>query len=333
MSRCRGLERTIIAACVVALCARSAVVAQADRTSSRDQTAIGLRSRPVALNPSDPTQDHVGAFTYAGGLEISGAGTARLHGLSDLAVLSDDHLVAVTDEGDVFEARLVLDGRGRLSDVVDGRLSRLVGLDRKPLRGKRRADAEGLAVMPNGDRLVSFERDHRIWRYAASGAAPVRVPLPAAVFPPNEGIEALALYPPAGPNVYLAGSEAGKVWLCNTADGCRATKLAAMIPAGFALTGMATYGDDGSLAVLGRAYDAKQGPRAVVRLLARRALDAPRVLAELPIDAPLTRDNFEGIAAVPRPGGALRVYLVSDDNFSPTQHTYLLAFDWIALKR
>jgi hypothetical protein len=123
------------------------------------------------------------------------------------------------------------------------------------------------------------------------------------------------------------------VWLCNTADGCRATKLAAMIPAGFALTGMATYGDDGSLAVLGRAYDAKQGPRAVVRLLARRALDAPRVLAELPIDAPLTRDNFEGIAAVPRPGGALRVYLVSDDNFSPTQHTYLLAFDWIALKR
>jgi hypothetical protein len=46
------------------------------------------------------------------------------------------------------------------------------------------------------------------------------------------------------------------------------------------------------------------------------------------LTAPLTRDNFEGVAAVAQPSGALRFYLISDDNFSKTQHTYLMAFDW-----
>jgi hypothetical protein len=44
--------------------------------------------------------------------------------------------------------------------------------------------------------------------------------------------------------------------------------------------------------------------------------------------APLTIDNFEGVAAVLRPDGGIRVYLLSDDNGSPVQHTYLLTFDW-----
>jgi hypothetical protein len=42
----------------------------------------------------------------------------------------------------------------------------------------------------------------------------------------------------------------------------------------------------------------------------------------------LTVDNLEGVAAVPRPGGVTRFYLVSDDNASPQQRTLLLAFDW-----
>ena len=43
---------------------------------------------------------------------------------------------------------------------------------------------------------------------------------------------------------------------------------------------------------------------------------------------PLTVDNFEGVDFVPRPGGAYRVYILSDDNFSASQRTLLLAFDW-----
>jgi hypothetical protein len=327
-SCCQRLGWTIVAASAVAACAQLPVVAQAGRPSTHEQTAIGLRSGPVALNSNDPTQNGVGSFTYAGGLEISGVGTTRLHGLSDIAVLSGDRLVAVTDEGDAFEARLVFDASGRLSDVRDGRLSRLVDRDGQPLRGKRRADAEGLAVMPNGDRLVSFEREHRIWLYHGGDGRPVPVAAPAAAFPENEGIEAMVPYSPAGQNAYLAGSEGGKVWLCSTLSGCKSTTLGAMVPAGFALTGMAAYDDAGSLVLLGRAYDLKRGARAVVRVLGPRSVDMPRVLAELPIAAPLTRDNFEGVAAVRRSGGVVRLYLMSDDNFSAKQHTYLLAFDW-----
>ena len=43
---------------------------------------------------------------------------------------------------------------------------------------------------------------------------------------------------------------------------------------------------------------------------------------------PLTVDNFEGLAAVPGQDGAIRFYVISDDNFSSRQRTLLLAFDW-----
>jgi hypothetical protein len=319
---------TILAPCVAAVLARSLVAAQADRPT-RKPTPIAIRGSAVALNPSNPTQDRVGPFVYAGGLELNGIGTNRLHGLSDLAVLPDNHLVAVTDEGDMLEARVVLDARGRLSNVEDGRLSPLVDLDGRRLRGKRRADAEGLAVLPNGDRLVSFEREHRIWLYRGD-SRPVRVAIPAARFPDNEGIEALVPYAPAGADAYLAGSELGMVWLCSIGSGCTTTRLGAMVPQGYGLTGMAAYDDAGSLVLLARAYDDRRGARVVVRVLGPRAADTPRLLAELRIEPPLTRDNFEGVAAIRQPGGVVRIYIASDDNFSARQHTYLLAFDWRA---
>ena len=52
------------------------------------------------------------------------------------------------------------------------------------------------------------------------------------------------------------------------------------------------------------------------------------VIDELTIMAPLTRDNFEGVSVVTRPAGVYRFYLISDDNFTQAQHTYLMAFDW-----
>jgi hypothetical protein len=52
-------------------------------------------------------------------------------------------------------------------------------------------------------------------------------------------------------------------------------------------------------------------------------------LDELVLKDPLTRDNFEGVALVAgAAAGALRIYLLSDNNYSEAQRTYLLAFDW-----
>jgi hypothetical protein len=52
------------------------------------------------------------------------------------------------------------------------------------------------------------------------------------------------------------------------------------------------------------------------------------------LSRPLTVDNFEGLAGVPRPAGGVRFYMIADDNFGsyaglPTdQRTLLMAFDW-----
>ena len=293
-------------------------------------TAIEIEAIPVALNSEDATQRGIGAFIYAGGIEIRGVGTARLHGLSDFKVLSDGHLVAVTDEGDFFEARIVTDTRGRLSGLSEGRLRPLIDQDGRPLQEQFRADAEGVAVLPNGDRLVSFERDHRIWHYPAEKGTPRPAPKPDAAFPENAGMEALTAYPFVGPNAYLVGSELGTVWLCEGSGACRATALGARVKTGFGLTAIAAYGSEGALGLLSRAYDAKRGIRIAVILVKQPALEFWRghVLDELTMAAPLIRDNFEGLAIVPRPDGALRLYLLSDDNFSAAQRTYLLAFDW-----
>ena len=50
-----------------------------------------------------------------------------------------------------------------------------------------------------------------------------------------------------------------------------------------------------------------------------------REIAEL--RAPLTLDNFEGIAVHQLSDGTNRLTLISDDNFSPLQRTLILQFD------
>ena len=53
---------------------------------------------------------------------------------------------------------------------------------------------------------MSFERNHRIWLYAADDSPPRPAPMPDADFPANGGMEALTVYPAAGPG-FLSGRE------------------------------------------------------------------------------------------------------------------------------
>jgi len=144
---------------------------------------IRLDTQAVPLNAADPSQVAVGRFVYAGGVSVTSPDTSRLHGLSDLKITSEGAVLAVTDDGDLFEARLVLDAAGRLSGLTAGKLAPLRDPEGQPLQGKARGDAEGLAVLANGDRLVSFERDHRIWLYPAAGGPPRPPPPPPPPFP------------------------------------------------------------------------------------------------------------------------------------------------------
>jgi hypothetical protein len=286
---------------------------------------ITVRARPVSFDAEEPGRDRAGRFVYAGGLQLSSPDTTRLHGLSDLEVRPDGRLLAVSDEADLFEARVVLAPDGRLAGVADGRLRPLKGEDGQPLsaRGKTEADSEGIAELANGDRLVSLERDDRILLYPAAGGPARRAPAPDERFPDNLGMEALAADPRAGPDAYLVGGEAsGQTWICRLSAGCTAS-LRVDKPAEAGLSAVATL-PGGGRAYLLRSFSPLQGVRVTLRVVDGQGA----TLDELKLAAPLTVDNFEGVAALPRADGSIRFYLISDDNFSRLQRTLLLAFDW-----
>lgn len=310
-----------LAALVLAAC--GGPIADLPKAPVPGGSGITVKAETLPLNPADPKQDRVGNFVYAGGLKLTSAQTSRLHGLSDLDVQPDGALISVGDEGDLLRARVALDAAGRLTGVTDAKLTAMVGLDGKPLQGKDNRDSEGLALMPGGDLLISFERHDRIWLYPKDSGPPHAVPSPAVKFPYNEGMEALAPDPDRGASAYFTGGEtSGRTWSCTLTSPC-VEGPRVELAVGFGLVAARRL-PGGRTAWLLRAFNPVT--RSVIDL---RITDAAgRTVDQMELREPLTVDNFEGLAVVPKPDGGLRVYLISDDNFSSSQRTLLLAFDW-----
>ena len=284
---------------------------------------VTVVAEPVAADPTRPERAEFGRFRFAGGLALTATDSNRLHGLSDIRMLPDDRLLGVTDEGDLFEARLRLDPEGRLVGLDRARITPLRGEDGEPLGGKLEADAEGLALLRDGSRLVSFEQRHRILLYPADGRPPRVVNSPSATFPPNGGLEALSADPARGPDAWLAGGEeSGELWSCTLRAPCRSLGPLPK-PFEFGLVAVTPL-PDGGLAYMIRAWDPLRGSR--IALILRNA--AGTEVDRLELARPLTTDNFEGLDVAPGKNGGLRFLLASDDNFSTEQRTLLLAFDW-----
>jgi hypothetical protein len=317
------LSRAAAALVFLALAACSRFESKAPEPPLPKAQAILVRGEALPLNPQDAAQDRVGDFVYAGGLKLTSAQTRRLHGLSDLDVQGDGALIAVGDEGDLLRARLVLDPQGRLAGLSEARISALTDLKGKPLRGKDNRDSEGLARLASGDLLISFERQDRIWLYPVAGGPPHAVPSPDVRFPYNQGMEALAPDPDRGPDAYFTGAETtGFTWTCTLRSACVAGPTVPL-DVGFGLVA-ARRVPGGMTAWLLRAFNATT--QSVIDL---RITDAAgRVVDQFELRRPLTVDNFEGLAAVSQADGMIRFYLISDDNFSSSQRTLLLAFDW-----
>jgi hypothetical protein len=304
-----------LAAALLAACAPHA---------SSQPAPIRVDAEPVPEwvgRPAGPADD----FTYAGGLALTSKDTPRLHGLSDLVALPDGRLISQSDEGDLLRARIVLDAAGRLVGVTDAVIGRLTGLDGQALAAsKTETDAEGLALWPDGDLTVSFERHHRIWLYPADGGPPREVPHPDAPFPNNQGMEALALAPDDGPDAYRVGREdTRETWVCHLAGGCAKSFSVPGLGEGWLTSARAMPG--GGWVFLLRDYNPLTQ---AVKVRIRITDAAGKTVDTHLIAAPATVDNFEGVAALSNPDGSVRLYVISDDNFSPRQRTLLLAFDW-----
>ena len=293
---------------------------------------MAVRATSVPLNPQDPRQRTVGRLEYRGGLHLV-SDDPRFGGLSSLRVLPDgQRLAAVTDEGWWVSARLVHRDR-LLVGIEDVEVGPLLGPDGKAPEGKDSRDAESLALLPDGEFIVGFEREHRLLRYPAGTGRPDGVPVPCPSPPGlenapfNGGIETLVALRGGG---LLALTEywIEKDQVVGWTGGPNEWKRLGMR---FELALRPSDGallPKGDVLILERAYNPQRGIVNVrIRQIGREEIRpgsalGGRLVAEFA--PPVTLDNYEGISAVRDESGETHVYLVSDDNFNPAQQRTLL---------
>ncbi len=289
----------------------------------------------IPLFPHAPQTHRLGLLDWRGGLHISAA-DERFGGLSGLDVSADGmRLLAVSDSAWWVTATLRWSDEGELAGVDDLLISPLLDSAGTPLEGLA-ADSEGLAALGGGRYAVSFEREHRIWCYdigedwsRTALALPVAMETPptAIPIPHNGGMEALALlddgsllvgieWPFSTDTLYDLWQQQEGSWRQRTTSA--ATE--------HGLTGMTVI--DGQVYALERYWTPDVGNRVRIIRFAQTALGPdrniePELLAEF--DTAASIDNFEGIAAFHRDGETI-LLIVSDDNYSATQRTLLMAF-------
>ncbi|WP_083897148.1 esterase-like activity of phytase family protein [Azospirillum sp. B506] len=345
MMTCKTLSRRTLAwsLLLVALSGGCAAVVGAGGGEADSVTASA-----VPLDSGRPDRGTLGPLRFLGGLDI--AGGDRVGGLSGLWVdPAGVRFVAIGDTGLVVDGRLQGGADGRLTGVSEVR-ARPLTVEEGISHQKSRTDAEDLTRLPDGGWLVSLERDHRILRYTGGGqgpeGSPTPIPRPPGMdsTPENGGLEALTLLPDGRLLTIEEGKEDGRqerrAWIAKpglAGDGLPRSAddwqpFTYRTAPRYRPTSVAPLPDGGAL-VLERRVSLLGGWSSRLVRVAARQLTASAVAGAVVdgeelgrLEAPLVNDNFEGIATRPGPAGETLVYLISDNNFSSLQRTYLLLF-------
>lgn len=294
----------------------------------RREVPVTVTNTAVPLNGQHQTLERAGLLRYRGGIQIS-ADEPHFGGLSGLQVSADGtRFTAISDMGYWVRGRLNHDAAGDLSGIGDVRIGPLLDPKGRIIAGKARGDAEALVSDGRGGTYVAFERDHRLWRYAAldGPATVVQAPLGLEDAPVNGGLEALARL---ADGRYLALTESAAIeggtrgWIGTPGDW---SALTFVTVDGFAATDAIGLPDGGAL-VLERRF-----PPVGARL---RRIDAAALVpgARLEgrelvrLEGSDTVDNMEGLAVREGAKGETLIYLLADDNYSALQRTLLMMFE------
>lgn len=259
--------------------------------------------------------EHVGAWVWRSSVE-------RFGGFSGLELSADGlDFAAVSDRGTLAQGRLQRDSDGRVTGVEQAVLRPLQDRKGQALTG-RFTDAEGLALAADGSLYISFEGYARVARYAEPGDAAEQLPRPGAfdAMQNNSSLEALAIGPDGA--LYTLPERSGArdrpfpVWRFR---GGQWDQPFALPRDGNWLPVGADFGPDGQLYLLERDFF-------VIGFLSRvrrfriegDAVTGGEVLLQTRAAA---HDNLEGIAVWQDAGGAIRLTMISDDNFLWVQRT------------
>lgn len=226
------------------------------------------------------------------------------------------HFTALSDEGFWTRGTFTRDDKGRITAADIQPMERLRDGNGKPLRHSR-ADSEGLAIAADGTLYVSFEGPARIARHDALDGPATEVPVPRefAAFRSNRSLESLAI--DGDGRLYTIPEDTlirgADFPVYRLADDKWSLPFSIPRRGDFLPTG-ADFGPDGRLYLLERAFRGLAGFQSRVRAF---TIDDASILAEaIVIDTPLGRhDNLEGIAVWRDDGGAIRLTMVSDDNY------------------
>jgi hypothetical protein len=313
-------------ALALAACSGSA----ADAPIAEQWRGIDVSATPLAFGA-----ERVGQLRFRGGVALSSSRSV-FGGLSGLEVLEDGRLIAISDNGDWFEAHIELDAAGDLVGVSGWRTAMMRNEQGEPFANKAAGDSEDLTQLTDGRFAVSFEQTQTIRLYDLNrdgpfGPAAAGPPLAeAASLPRNSGLEAIAS---GDDGMLIVGAEGGPasttpIWRVPL-DARSPVAPSARYPLadGFSLTSLDRMPDGGYVA-LERFFAPVIGPRARITRFSFGADGSIETVEELArLAPPMPIDNFEAISAVRTPEGGTRLYIVSDDNFSRRQRTLLLAFD------
>lgn len=270
------------------------------------------------------------------------ANSRNFGGWSDLHISPDGKsLTSISDEGAWLTATVEYDGEANLAGLSNARIGQLHGLDGHLIASKAEADAEAMALLPDGSWLVAFERNHRIWRYPTLTATPVSFEGPADIGrqPSNGGIEAMTALPDgrviAISEEYSLQPDTVVGWIGTPGPGTdkggryQWTSFSYATIPDFHPTAIAPM-PDGSYAVLERAFDFARGVRVrVMRFPVSQLVAGGTVQAEelARLASPYAVDNLEGLAVTKGMRGETLLWLISDDNFNPLQRNILLLFE------
>ena len=287
---------------------------------------------PIDVDPKRPERKNFDSLTLLSAFELKSK-DKRFGGLSGLAIGTDSKLYAVSDNGFWLAAKMEMDSKGALLNLVDWRIAPILTTTKTPVTGRLR-DAEALARARDGSFLVAFEDVHRIWRYSAppntfdSTPSPVQIPSVIARAPSNGGIEGLTVLSDGRLLIlteeFVNPDGSFKGWL--VASG-QFAELSYVPADGFRVTDCAAL-DNGDVLVLERRYVPFGILSARLALVKAHAIQPGAKLVGrelLKLEQPLAVENFEGMA-VQRISKGTMIFIVSDDNYSSFQQTLLLQF-------